>query len=104
MKHLIGVSAILIAALHSPGAALERAGPDALTRLLPKSVRLAQAAANVKLPAVRVSGVAGRPIAVSLKTPTSGVRFIKINDFPDDLQLSRGFRARGAWITSAQDL
>jgi hypothetical protein len=104
LKHLIGVSAVLIAAMHLPGAALERAAPDALPRFLPKSVRLAQTTANVKLPAVRVSGVAGRPIAVSLKTPTSGVRFIKINDFPDDLQLSRGFRARGSWITSVQDL
>jgi hypothetical protein len=58
----------------------------------------------VDLPTARVSGVSGARIALSLKTPTNGVRFIKISDFPEDLQLSRGFRLRGSWITSVHDL
>ena len=103
MKALIGVSAVLIAALNSPGAALERAGPDELTRSPPPDLRVAQSG-SVELPPARVSGVSGTPIAFSLKSPISGVRFIKIGDFPEQLQLSRGFRLRGSWITSVQDL
>jgi hypothetical protein len=103
MKALIGVSAALIAALHLPSAALERAGPDELTRSSPTGVRVTQAA-SLDLPATRVSGVSGTPIALSLKTPASGVRFIKISDFPEQLQLSRGFRLRGSWITAVADL
>ena len=103
MKPLIGVSAILIAALHSPSVALERVAPDELTRSSPTDVRVAQAR-SVELPATRASGVSGTPISLSLKSPISGVRFIKIGDFPEQLQLSRGFRLRGSWITSVHDL
>ncbi len=103
MKHLIGVSAVLIAALHSPGVASERIAPDKLTRSSPTNVRVAQGS-SVELPATRASGVSGTPISISLKSPISGVRFIKIGDFPEQLQLSRGFRLRGSWITSVHDL
>jgi hypothetical protein len=103
MKALIGVSAVLIASLNSPSAALERAGADEPTRSSPTDVRIAQTG-SVELPAARVSGVSGAPIALSLKSPITGVRFIKIGDFPEQLQLSRGFRLRGSWITSVHDL
>ena len=103
MKHLIGVSAVLIAALNSPGVASERIAPDKLTRSSPTNVRVAQGS-SVELPATRASGVSGTPISISLKSPISGVRFIKIGDFPEQLQLSRGFRLRGSWITSVHDL
>jgi hypothetical protein len=103
MKPLIGVSAILIAALHSPSVALERIAPEGLTRSSPVDVRVAQSG-SVELPATRASGVSGTPISLSLKSPISGVRFIKIGDFPEQLQLSRGFRLRGSWITSVHDL
>jgi hypothetical protein len=103
MRALIGVSAVLIAALNSPGAALERVGAYELSRLPPRGLRVAQSG-SVELPSTRVSGVSGTPIALSLKAPISGVRFIKIGDFPEQLQLSRGFRLRGSWITSVQDL
>lgn len=103
MKALIGVSAVLIAALNSPSAASERAGSDELTRSPPPTIRVAQSR-SVELPPIRVSGVSGIPIALSLKSPISGVRFVKIGDFPEQLQLSRGFRLRGSWITSVQDL
>jgi hypothetical protein len=103
MKAFIGVSAVVIAGLGSPGRALERAALDGQTNPSPVDMRIAETA-NVELPAARVSGVAGTPIPVDLKSPISGVRFIKIGDFPEQLQLSRGFRLRGAWITSVQDL
>jgi hypothetical protein len=103
MKALIGVSAVLIAALNSPGAASEHAGSDELTRSPPLSIRVAQSR-SVELPPIRVWGVSGTPIPLSLKSPISGVRFVKIGDFPEQLQLSRGFRLRGSWITSVQDL
>ena len=103
MKALIGVSAVLITALNSPGAALERAGPDELMRPPPPDLRVAQSG-SVELPPTRVSGASRTPIALNLKSPISGVRFIKIGDFPEQLQLSRGFRLRGSWITSVHDL
>ena len=103
MKALMGVSAVLIAALNSSGAASERAAPDELMQSSPKGIRLAQSG-SVELPAARVSGASGIPIALSLKSPISGVRFIKIGDFPEQLQLSRGFRLRGSWITAVHDL
>ena len=99
----MGVSAVLIAALNSSGAASERAAPDELMQSSPKGIRLAQSG-SVELPAARVSGASGTPIALSLKSPISGVRFIKIGDFPEQLQLSRGFRLRGSWITAVHDL
>lgn len=103
MKAFIGVSAVVIAGLGSPCKALERAALDGPAKPSPVDMRIAETA-NVELPAARVSGVAGTPIPVDLKSPISGVRFIKIGDFPEQLQLSRGFRLRGAWITSVQDL
>lgn len=103
MKHLIGVSAVLIAALNWPGAALGRAGLDEPPQPLPAGVRVAQTGSQ-QLPPARASGISGTPIALSLKSPISGVRFIKIGDFPEQLQLSRGFRLRGSWVTSVQDL
>ena len=103
MKALIGVSAVLTVAMNPPCAASQRAGSYQSVQSSPAFVRVAQTA-GVELPAVRVAGAAGNPIALDLKTQTSGVRFIRISDFPEDLQLSRGFRLRGAWITSVQDL
>src|SRR6185503_11661489 len=60
----------------------------------------------VNLPVARASGVAGKaiPLSLGLKSSAGGVRYIKISDFPDELQLSRGFRLRGSWITAVTDL
>lgn len=98
MKAVIGVSAIVIAALTSPGAAFERASLDD-----PDGVQVAQAT-SVDLPALRLSEVSGTPISLNLATPTSGVRFIKISAFPEILELSRGFRLGDAWVASISDL
>lgn len=101
----MGVSAVLVAALHQPCEALQRDASDEQTQSAPAGLRMAEAG-SVNLPAARASGLSGKPIPLTLglKSSAGGVRFIKISDFPDELQLSRGFRLRGSWITAVNDL
>ncbi|WP_210191611.1 hypothetical protein, partial [Rhodomicrobium vannielii] len=105
MRALIGVSAVLVAGLNCAGRASERSDPGDPPWQAPaeRGIQVAQAD-TAALPVARVAGVSGSAIGLGLTPPADGVRFAKFPDFPAELKLSHGFRLRGYWIVSVNDL
>ena len=51
-----------------------------------------------------VTGQSGTAIALNLKPPMEGLRFVMFRDIPADVKFSYGFRVKNSWITSIRDL
>jgi hypothetical protein len=73
----------------------ERAGP-------PGMLILANEPVTVAIPPV--TGASDTAIALNLKPPVEGLRFVLFKDIPADVKFSVGFRMRNAWIASIEEL
>lgn len=69
----------------------------------PKGIRIAE---NGPIPTTiaPVTGLSGTAIALNLKAPMDGLRFILFRDIPPEVKFSYGFRVKNSWIASIRDL
>jgi hypothetical protein len=109
MNSGIVASAAFVMVLTTSGAlsareALSVAGEKYRERVTERKViRLAE---NGPVPATiaPVEGVSDTAIALNLKAPMDGLRFILFRDIPPDVKFSHGFRVKNSWITSINDV
>ena len=69
----------------------------------PSGIRIAESG-PVPTTISPVTGQSGTAIALNLKPPMEGLRFVMFRDIPADVKFSYGFRVKNSWITSIRDL
>jgi hypothetical protein len=69
----------------------------------PRGIRIAESG-PVPTTIAPVTGLSDTAIALNLKAPMDGLRFILFRDIPPDVKFSHGFRVKNSWITSIRDL
>jgi hypothetical protein len=59
---------------------------------------------SADIPVVRIIATSETAVALRLKAPVEGVRFLRLREVPASVKLTHGFRLHRSWVVSAFDL